>query len=75
MVLIESAGSATWIAAAAVVGLLVAALYDPVWTSGVLDADDFAIAVTAFGLLAFWKLPPWLVVLFAALATEAVAAI
>ena len=60
---------------AAVVGLLVAALYNPVWTSGVLDEDDFAIAITAFGLLAFWKLPPWLVVVFAAVAAEAVAAL
>jgi chromate transporter len=60
---------------AAVVGLLLAALYDPVWTSAVLDAGDFAIAITAFGLLAFWKTPPWLVVVFAALAAEAVAAV
>jgi chromate transporter len=60
---------------AAVVGLLVAALYDPVWTSGVVDAEDFAIAITAFGLLTFWKLPPWLVVVFAAVAAEAVAAL
>jgi chromate transporter len=60
---------------AAVVGLLVAALYNPVWTSGILDAEDFAIAITAFGLLAFWKLPPWVVVVFAAVAAEAVAAL
>jgi chromate transporter len=60
---------------AAVVGLLVAALYNPVWTSGVLSEEDFAIAVTAFGLLAFWKLPPWLVVVFAAVAAEVVAAL
>jgi chromate transporter len=59
---------------AAVVGLLVAALYDPVWTSAVLEASDFAIAVTAFGLLAFWKAPPWLVVVFAAAAAEVVEA-
>ena len=60
---------------AAVVGLLVAALYDPVWKSGVLEAEDFAIAITAFGLLAFWRLPPWVVVVFAAVAAEAVAAL
>jgi chromate transporter len=60
---------------AAVVGLLVAALDNPVWTSGVLDEEDFAIAITAFGLLAFWKLPPWLVVVFAAAAAEAGAAL
>jgi chromate transporter len=60
---------------AAVVGLLLAALYDPVWTSAILDADDFAIAIAAFGLLAFWRVAPWLVVLFAAVAAEAVAAL
>ena len=53
---------------AAVVGLLLAALYDPVWTSSIRGKADFAIAVTAFALLAFWKLPPLIVVLFAALA-------
>jgi chromate transporter len=58
---------------AAVVGLLLAALYDPVWTSSVLAPEDFAIAVAAFGLLALWKAPPWAVVAFAALAAEAVA--
>jgi chromate transporter len=47
---------------AAVVGLLLAALYDPVWTSGILGPGDFALASAAFTLLAFWKLPPWLVV-------------
>ncbi|MBF0462581.1 MAG: chromate efflux transporter [Magnetococcales bacterium] len=50
---------------AAVVGLLLAALYHPVWTSGILSAMDFGIALAAFGLLLFWKLPPWLVVLLA----------
>ena len=56
---------------AAVVGLLLAALYDPVWTSSVLAPEDFAIAVAALGLLALWKAPPWSVVVFAALAAEA----
>jgi chromate transporter len=55
------------------VGLLLAALYDPVWTSSVLAPEDFAIAIAAFGLLALWKAPPWAVVVFAALAAEAVA--
>jgi len=53
---------------AAVVGLLLAALYDPVWTSSIKSKADLAIAITAFALLAFWKLPPLMVVLFAALA-------
>jgi chromate transporter len=52
---------------AAVVGLLLAALYDPVWTSAVRRPEDFALALLAFLLLAFWQLPPWLVVLVAAL--------
>ncbi len=52
---------------AAVVGILLAALYDPVWTSGIQTAADFALALLAFTLLAFWKLPPWLLVLLTAL--------
>ena len=48
---------------AAVVGLLLAALYDPVWTSAVHDLKDFALALLALAALAIWKLPPWLVVL------------
>jgi len=47
---------------AAVVGLLLAAFYDPVWNSGVLSAGDFMLALAAFGLLTFWKVPPWAVV-------------
>jgi chromate transporter len=47
---------------AAVVGLLLAALYDPVWTSAIARPADFALALTAFGLLTLWTLPPWLVV-------------
>lgn len=47
---------------AAVVGLLLAALYHPVWTSAIHAPRDFGIAVVAFVALVFWKLPPWLVV-------------
>lgn len=47
---------------AAVVGILLAALYDPIWTSTVLDARDFALAGILFVMLAFWKAPPWVVV-------------
>jgi chromate transporter len=47
---------------AGVVGLLIAAFYDPVWTSGILSAGDFILALLAFGLLTLWKIPPWLVV-------------
>lgn len=47
---------------AAVVGILGAALYDPVWTSAVGNSRDFAIAAVAFVLLTIWKAPPWIVV-------------
>ena len=60
---------------AAVVGLLLAALYDPVWTSAVKDASDFALAAAALGLLVLWKLPPWLVVILSALGGAGLAAI
>lgn len=52
---------------AAVVGLLLAAFYDPVWTSAIHSPTDFALAMTAFVALMFWKLPPWLVVIATAL--------
>ena len=51
---------------AGVVGLLLAALYHPVWTSAIHATSDFALALAAFGLLALWRLPPWLVVALAA---------
>jgi chromate transporter len=51
---------------AAVVGLLLAALYRPVWTSGITTASDFALGVAAFLMLLMWKTPPWLVVVFCA---------
>ncbi len=47
---------------AAVVGILLAALYTPVWTSAILTRADFALGVAAFVLLALWQVPPWLVV-------------
>jgi chromate transporter len=59
---------------AAVVGLLLAALYDPVWTSGIRAPADFALAIAALLLLAFWRLPPWLVVIGTAAAGAAMAA-
>ena len=52
---------------AAVVGILLAALYDPVWTTSVHTKADLGIALAAFALLAFWKAPPLVVVAFAAL--------
>lgn len=53
---------------AAVVGLLLAALYHPVWTSAIKGTPDFALGLAAFALLVFWKTPPWLVVLLSAVA-------
>ncbi|TIX93543.1 chromate efflux transporter [Rhizobium sp. P44RR-XXIV] len=51
---------------AAVVGILAAALYDPVWTSAVLSPRDFALALSGFLLLTIWKTQPWIVVLLLA---------
>ncbi len=51
---------------AAVVGILMAALYDPVWVEGIQDATHFAVGLATFGALVFWKVPPWAVVLGAA---------
>jgi chromate transporter len=48
---------------AAVVGILGAALYNPVWTSAVLSPADFALALAGFLALTMWKLPPWVVVI------------
>lgn len=52
---------------AAVVGILLSALYHPVWTSAIHAPRDFALALLAFIALVFWKVPPWLVVLVCAL--------
>jgi chromate transporter len=51
---------------AAVVGLLLAALYNPVWTAGITSAADFALGSIAFLLLFMWKTPPWIVVILSA---------
>lgn len=56
---------------AAVVGLLLAALYTPVWTSAILAPGDFVLAIAAFGLLALWRVPPWLVVVLTAVGATA----
>ena len=47
---------------AAVIGILGAALYNPVWISAVLTPRDFALALGGFLLLTVWKMPPWIVV-------------
>ena len=48
---------------AAVVGLLLAAFYDPVWKSGITSPQACALGLAAFALLQFWKIPNWGVVL------------
>ena len=52
---------------AAVVGLLGAALYTPLWTSSVKSPGDFALALVGFILLTVWRLPPLVVVIVSAL--------
>lgn len=52
---------------AAVVGLLGAALYNPVWTSSVKGPEDFGIALVGFVLLTVWQTPPVVVVAISAL--------
>ena len=60
---------------AAVVGLLGAALYDPVWTSAVQDSLDVAIAVVAFTLLVAWRASALWVVAWCVLSSIALAAL
>ncbi|MHB1098884.1 MAG: chromate efflux transporter [Burkholderiales bacterium] len=55
---------------AAVVGLLLAAFYNPVWKTAILSGTDFFMAAAAFLLLTFGKTPPWLVVILTAAAAE-----
>lgn len=47
---------------AGVVGILLAALYDPVFTSAILEPVDFAVAMVALLALQVWRAPPWIVV-------------
>ncbi|MDA0923629.1 MAG: chromate efflux transporter [Proteobacteria bacterium] len=53
---------------AAVVGVLGAALYDPVFSSAIDGRGDLALALACFVMLIAWRMPPWLVVLIAAIA-------
>jgi chromate transporter len=52
---------------AAVVGILLAAFFNPVWISSIKTNYDFIAATALFGLLEFWKLAPWKVVIIGAL--------
>ncbi|UII56794.1 chromate transporter [Cytobacillus spongiae] len=52
---------------AAVVGILISAFYQPIWTSSILAPIDFAFAAILFSMLVYWKLPPWVIVVAGAL--------
>jgi chromate transporter len=60
---------------AAVVGVLLAALYTPVWTSGVHTPAGFGLALTAFLALTLWAISPWIVVVAGAVVASGVAAL
>jgi chromate transporter len=51
---------------AAVTGILLAALYDPLWVTAIRSGADLALALAAFSLLFVWRFPPWLIVVLAA---------
>ena len=52
---------------AAVVGILIAAFYQPIWTSSILTSLDFAFAAILFSMLVYWKFPPWVIVIIGAI--------
>ena len=58
---------------AAVLGILISAFYTPIWTSSIIEIKDFALAAVLFSMLAYWKLPPWLVVVTGAIGGSLVA--
>ena len=60
---------------ATVVGILLGAIYTPVWTSAIFSPADFGLGILAFLLLVFWQTPPWLVVILGALGATALAAV
>ncbi|MFC0341459.1 chromate transporter [Paracoccus niistensis] len=57
---------------AAVVGILAAALQDPVFTSAIHNRADFALAAVLFVALVMWRTPPWIIVLLGAAAGAAI---
>lgn len=48
---------------ASVVGILISALYQPIWTSSIREPKDFVLGAILFSMLVYWKLPPWVIVL------------
>ncbi|MEO6052696.1 MAG: chromate efflux transporter [Chthoniobacterales bacterium] len=57
---------------AAVVGILFAAFYNPLWVEGIRGISDFLVGLAAFSLLQYVKLPAWLVVILCAAAGQTV---
>lgn len=55
---------------AAVVGILLAALYNPIWQNAIHQVSDLAIAAAGFALLMVWRWPSWQVVIFSAVAAQ-----
>lgn len=47
---------------AAVVGILMAAFYNPIFTSSIIEPIDFVFAVILFSMLSYWKIAPWIIV-------------
>lgn len=60
---------------AAVIGLLLAAFFHPVWTKAIHTSADFSLALVSFSLLQYWRLPPWAVVVFSAVGGAMMAAL
>jgi len=66
----RSAQAALRGANAAVTGVLLAALFDPLWITAIHSGRDLALAIGTFTVLFVWRFPAWLVVLLAALAGQ-----
>jgi len=62
----RSAQAALRGANAAVTGILLAALFDPLWLTAIHSARDLAVALVVFALLFVWKFPAWLIVILSA---------
>lgn len=60
---------------AAVVGILAAALYDPVFVTAIVDAASFGLGLVCFVLLIAWRTPPWVVVIVGAVGGVVIAAL
>ena len=68
----ESAGAQALLAGtnATVVGILVAALYQPIWTSAINSPESFALALILFAGIRFWKIAPWILVIAGCIAGQ-----